>query len=173
LSSKILTPHPPLSSARRECPPPTTKAGGTHSPGGEGDGGSIFWKMREIGLASCNDLSTFVSIWGFHFQKSLYLENASIKTGSTRISFSKLQTSSRKIFFCGILLTFLWTNFFYTQCILQTFFPTNELVKQLTSTHISKKELQFWLEKYRAWFLVQPDAITCASSHMNTLRRKK
>jgi hypothetical protein len=23
---------------------------GTHSPGGEGDGGSIFWKTTEIGL---------------------------------------------------------------------------------------------------------------------------
>ncbi len=29
-----------------------------HSPGGEGDGGSIFWKTREIGLPSYNDLST-------------------------------------------------------------------------------------------------------------------
>jgi hypothetical protein len=37
-------------------PPPATKAGGTHSPGGEGDGGSIFWKTREIGLPSYNDL---------------------------------------------------------------------------------------------------------------------
>jgi hypothetical protein len=57
-SSKILTPltHPP--SARRVCPSPATKAGGRHSPGGEGDGGSIFWKTREIGLPSYNDLST-------------------------------------------------------------------------------------------------------------------
>jgi hypothetical protein len=38
--------------------PPATKAEGTHSPGGEGDGGSIFWKTREIGLPSYNDLST-------------------------------------------------------------------------------------------------------------------
>jgi hypothetical protein len=30
----------------------------THSPGVEGDGGSIFWKTREIGLPSYNDLST-------------------------------------------------------------------------------------------------------------------
>jgi hypothetical protein len=30
-------------------PPPT---------GGEGDGGSIFGKTREVGLASCNNLST-------------------------------------------------------------------------------------------------------------------
>jgi hypothetical protein len=41
------------------CPPPATKAVGTHSPGGEGDGGSIFWKTREIGLPSySNNLST-------------------------------------------------------------------------------------------------------------------
>jgi hypothetical protein len=26
--------------------------GRTHSPGGEGDGGSIFWKTRDIGLPS-------------------------------------------------------------------------------------------------------------------------
>jgi hypothetical protein len=50
-SSKILT--------RRVCPPPATNAGGTHSPGGEGDGGSKFWKNREIGLPSySNGLST-------------------------------------------------------------------------------------------------------------------
>jgi hypothetical protein len=49
-SSKILTPIP--LSAWRVCPPPATKAGGTHSPGGEEDGGSIFWKTREIGLPS-------------------------------------------------------------------------------------------------------------------------
>ncbi len=56
-SSKILTPPIPLS-AWRVCPPPATKAGDTHSPGGEGDGGSIFWTTREIGLPSYNDLST-------------------------------------------------------------------------------------------------------------------
>jgi hypothetical protein len=36
-SSKILTPYPPLRLASVSSPP--TKAGGTHSPGGEGDGG--------------------------------------------------------------------------------------------------------------------------------------
>ncbi len=35
-SSKILTPHPPLLASVSS---PPTKAGGTHSPGGEGDGG--------------------------------------------------------------------------------------------------------------------------------------
>ncbi len=34
--SKILTPPPPLRPASLSSPP--TKAGGTHSPGGEGDG---------------------------------------------------------------------------------------------------------------------------------------
>ncbi len=54
----IYWPPIPLS-ARRVCPPPATKAGGTQSPGGEGDGGSIFWKTREIGLPSySNNLST-------------------------------------------------------------------------------------------------------------------
>jgi hypothetical protein len=43
-------PAPIPLSAWRVCPPPATKAGGTHSPGGEGDGGSIFWKTREIGI---------------------------------------------------------------------------------------------------------------------------
>jgi hypothetical protein len=49
-SSKILTPHP--LSTQRVCPPPppTPKAGGTHSPGGEGGEGSIFWKRHDIGL---------------------------------------------------------------------------------------------------------------------------
>jgi hypothetical protein len=48
LSSKILTPHPPLRPASVSSP-----------PGGEGDGGSIFWKTRDIGLASySNILST-------------------------------------------------------------------------------------------------------------------
>ncbi len=51
---------PPIPLSARQCPPPATKAGGTHSPGGEGDGGSIFWKTREIGLPSYNDLSTVV-----------------------------------------------------------------------------------------------------------------
>jgi hypothetical protein len=55
-SSKILTPHPPLRLG--VCPPPATKAGGTHSPGGEGDGGSIFWKTREIGFPSYSKICT-------------------------------------------------------------------------------------------------------------------
>jgi hypothetical protein len=43
---------PPSPSPPGECVLPPTKAGGTPSPGGEGDGGSIFWKTREIGLPS-------------------------------------------------------------------------------------------------------------------------
>jgi hypothetical protein len=54
-SSKILTPHPPLRPASLSSP--ATKAG-VHSPGGEGDGGSIFWKTREIGLPSYNKICT-------------------------------------------------------------------------------------------------------------------
>jgi hypothetical protein len=51
-SSKILTPPPPLPLA------PQQRQGGTHSPGGEGDGGSIFWKTREIGLPSYSKIFT-------------------------------------------------------------------------------------------------------------------
>jgi hypothetical protein len=55
-------PPTPLS-ARQVCPPPPppppNEGRGTHSPGGEGGGGSIFWKTRDIGLASySNNLST-------------------------------------------------------------------------------------------------------------------
>jgi hypothetical protein len=38
---------PPIPlSARQVCPPPTTKAGGTHSPGGEGIGGQYFGRRE-------------------------------------------------------------------------------------------------------------------------------
>jgi hypothetical protein len=54
---------PPPPSPPSECVLPRTK--GTHSPGGEGDGGggSIFWKTPAIGLASYNNLSTVWCIW--------------------------------------------------------------------------------------------------------------
>jgi hypothetical protein len=45
-----LTPHP--LSTQRVCPPPAPKAGGTHSPGGEGGGESIVLKTPDIGLFS-------------------------------------------------------------------------------------------------------------------------
>jgi hypothetical protein len=52
---------PPPPSPPVECVLPPTKAGCTHSPGGEGDGGSIFWETRDIGLPSySNNLSTVV-----------------------------------------------------------------------------------------------------------------
>ncbi len=39
--------------------PPAFVAGGrADSPGGEGDGGSIFWKTREIGLPSYSKICT-------------------------------------------------------------------------------------------------------------------
>jgi hypothetical protein len=49
-----------------ECVPPRLCCGGrTDSPGGEGDGGSIFWKMRDIGLPSySNNISTHCNIPG-------------------------------------------------------------------------------------------------------------
>jgi hypothetical protein len=56
-SSKILTPRPPLRPA--SVYPPPLLGGRTHSPGGEGDGGSIFWKTREIGLPSFSKQSLY------------------------------------------------------------------------------------------------------------------
>ena len=51
-------PPTPLSE-RRVCTPRLCCGGRTHSPGGEGGGGSIFWKTRYIGLPSySNNLST-------------------------------------------------------------------------------------------------------------------
>ncbi len=48
---------PPSPSPPGECVPPAFVAGGrTDSPGGEGEGGSIFWKTREIGLPSYNKI---------------------------------------------------------------------------------------------------------------------
>jgi hypothetical protein len=50
-----LTPTPPPPS---ECVlTPHQRRGGTHSPGGEGGGGSIFWKTPDIGLASYSIIS--------------------------------------------------------------------------------------------------------------------
>jgi hypothetical protein len=57
-------PPTPLS-ARRVCTPRLCCGGRTHSPGGEGGGGSIFWKTQDIGLASyCNNLSTLRMHYG-------------------------------------------------------------------------------------------------------------
>jgi hypothetical protein len=56
-----IDPPPPLRPASVSSPP--TNAGGTHLPGGEGGGGSIFWKMRNIGLPSySNNLFTLMSV---------------------------------------------------------------------------------------------------------------
>ncbi len=54
---KYWPPHPPLHPASVSSP--RTKGGGyaTHSPGGEGGGGSIFWKTSDIGLASYSMIS--------------------------------------------------------------------------------------------------------------------
>ncbi len=48
-------PPPPLHPA--SGPPPAPKAGGTHLPGSEGGGRSIFWKTPAIGLASYSLIS--------------------------------------------------------------------------------------------------------------------
>ncbi len=50
-------PPNPLST-QRVCPPPSPKAGGTHTLAGRWvDGGSIFWKTPDIGLASYSIIS--------------------------------------------------------------------------------------------------------------------
>jgi hypothetical protein len=50
---------PPPPSPPGKCVPPAFVGGRTHSPGGEGDGGSIFWKTIDIGLPSSSiNLST-------------------------------------------------------------------------------------------------------------------
>jgi hypothetical protein len=46
---RTIDPPPPLLLASVSSP--CTKGGGTHSPGGEGVGGSIFQKTPDIGLA--------------------------------------------------------------------------------------------------------------------------
>ncbi len=48
---------PPPPSPPSECVLPRTKGGGVHSPGGEGGGGSIFWKTPDKGLASYSIIS--------------------------------------------------------------------------------------------------------------------
>ncbi len=59
-SSKILTPHPPLRPA--SVYPCLCCGGRADSPGGgEGDGGSIFWKTREIGSPSYSKICTLWS----------------------------------------------------------------------------------------------------------------
>jgi hypothetical protein len=52
-----IDPPPPLC-AWRVCPPNETKAGSTHSPGGEGGGGSILWKTRDRLPSYSDNLST-------------------------------------------------------------------------------------------------------------------
>ncbi len=57
-SSKIFTPHPPLRPAS-VYPPPLLGGGGDRLAGRRGDGGSIFWKTREIGLPSYSKWSLY------------------------------------------------------------------------------------------------------------------
>jgi hypothetical protein len=62
-SSKILTPQPPLHPASVSSSPHQKRGGGgggTHSPD---DGGSIFWKAPDIGLASYSIISLRLIPW--------------------------------------------------------------------------------------------------------------
>jgi len=60
--NKILTPHRPLCPASVSLCTPAFVAGGGQTRQAERGWGSIFWKTREIGLPSYNDLSTTVLI---------------------------------------------------------------------------------------------------------------
>ncbi len=105
-SSKILTPHPPLRPASLFSP--RNKGGGCTLAGGEGDGGSIFWKTREIGLPSYNNgLST---VWGV---KRVLLHNG----GSWNAFTQKRQNMTQYIKFIFPFRAFneepLWKRSFY------------------------------------------------------------
>ncbi len=69
-------PTTPLST-QRVCPPPAPKAGGSHSPGGEGGGGSTFWETHDIGLASYTIVSLRAKVF------AAFLCNAIIPERST------------------------------------------------------------------------------------------
>jgi hypothetical protein len=56
---------PPSPSPPGECVPPAFVGGEDTLAGRRGGGGSIFWKTRDIGLASySNNLSTYSSVYG-------------------------------------------------------------------------------------------------------------
>ncbi len=62
---------PPPPSPPSECVlPPHQRRRSKHSPGGEGDGWSIFWKTPAIGLASYNNLSAMLSVTSSVSQKA-------------------------------------------------------------------------------------------------------
>jgi hypothetical protein len=96
-------PPTPLST-RRVCPPPAPKAGGTHSLGGEGGWGSIFWKTQDIGLASySNNLSTNIIIFvletwshGRH-TPTMYLPVIGIQNSGNPISHKQPRTCYKKL----------------------------------------------------------------------------
>ncbi len=67
---------PPSPSPPGECVLPHNKGGDTHSPGGEGGEGSIFWKTPDIGLASYRIISL----------RSLHMDQISIKTPNVGFS---------------------------------------------------------------------------------------
>jgi hypothetical protein len=60
---KNIDPPPPPPLPLASVSSPRTKGGGVHmhSPVGEGGGGSIFWKMPDIGLASYSIISLRIS----------------------------------------------------------------------------------------------------------------
>jgi len=110
---------PTTFSSQQVCPPPAPKAGGTHSPGGEGYGGSILWKTPPIGLASYNNLSTvqmqdnkfLYRVSGFFMSSNAQVYILYIISSSSIIFFSELfgqyKTSSRSCW-SGVSPSTLW-----------------------------------------------------------------
>jgi hypothetical protein len=78
---------------------PRIKGGGTHSPGGEGTGGVIFWKTPAIGLVSYNNLSTGGG--GVNI-----LEDARHRSGLLQYNLSTVQSIGANVF----CFSFLWGN---------------------------------------------------------------
>ncbi len=75
------------------CPPPAPKA---HLPGGEGGGGSIFWKTHNIGLASYTIISLRVDLCRQHLWT--VLSNAQRDEGPL---FAKTPLQQWGIFICS------------------------------------------------------------------------
>jgi hypothetical protein len=72
-----------------------TPLGRTDSPGGEGDGGSIFWKTREIGLPSYSKICT---LW---FRVSNNTAEHRFAKRNLKILFSRAKNLQPPLAFCS------------------------------------------------------------------------
>ncbi len=136
-SSKILTPIP--LSARRVCFPPAPKAGGgggTHSPGGEGDGGSIFWKTKEIGLPSYSKICT---LWIQEYELGIEAAEKKACWDLANIWFGNRRRKSSQIVYDDICLLVQLVTILFAQPI-----GTERLggIKKAKGTHYSRFSLE-------------------------------